>query len=413
MNNEVDITPLVDTGYVQEVIQEGRNAVFQNGRLAYIILDIDKPSKTFFDLRSVFNASTGEGGKDLKIMFMNSVVPWQLNGKRVGIVGEYPSGEPFTVTGATNQASSSLIDFIFPQGLFQEAGIYKFQFVISDDGGNIATSHYCFFQVTQSAMSMALDWNNGVNPYDNDYLEWKKKVENEVTNLSSTIGTLQSTVDTFTSNVNTVTDNAWNKKLGQENTWTAKQHFDGGLTANDLGANSADIMNLTVEDWFDAKKDLTVEQALHVKGSVDLPSNVTFANPILQYESNSLAAGLFPCEGYWYADIAGGGKNNVACWGVNGVSGKYFSFRKFRYTARDGDTNSALMEIHADASIPTSAFGKPIIQFNNANLEGVDGTHFMFGGHELSFKASENALYCWGYAPGNSNNNECNDSTMV
>lgn len=413
MNNEVDITPLVDTGYVQEVIQEGRNAVFQNGRLAYIILDIDKPSKTFFDLRSVFNASTGEGGKDLKIMFMNSVVPWQLNGKRVGIVGEYPSGEPFTVTGATNQASSSLIDFIFPQGLFQEAGIYKFQFVISDDGGNIATSHYCFFQVTQSAMSMALDWNNGVNPYDNDYLEWKKKVEDEVTNLSSTIGTFQSTVDTYTKTVNTAVDNAWNKKLGQENTWTAEQHFDGGLTANDLGANNADITNLTVDEWFDAKKDLTVEQALHVKGSADLPSNVTFANPILQYESNNLAAGLFPCEGYWYADIAGSGKNNVACWGVNGVSGKYFSFRKFRYTARDGDTNSALMEIHADASIPTSAFGKPIIQFNNANLEGIDGTHFMFGGHELSFKASENALYCWGYAPGNSSDNGCNDSTMV
>lgn len=405
MNNEVDITPLVDTGYVQEVIQEGRNAVFQNGRLAYIILDIDKPSKTFFDLRSVFNASTGEGGKDLKVMFMNNAVQWQLNGKRVGIIGKYPSGEPFTVTGATNQASSSLIDFIFPQGLFQEAGIYKFQFVISDDGGNIATSHYCFFQVTQSAMSMALDWNNGVNPFDNDYLEWKKKVEDEVTNLSSTIGTLQSTVDTFTSNVNTVTDNAWNKKLSQENTWTSKQHFNGGITAD-----NADITNLTVEEWFDAKKDLTVEQALHVKGSADLPSNVTFANPILKYESNNLAAGLFPCEGYWFAHTDS--SKDVAAWFVNGVTGSYMSFRKFRYTARDGDSNSALMEIHSNCKIPSSAFGKPVVQFNNGGLEGIDQTPFVFGNHQLQFDVANNVLKCIGYADGVTND-WCIDARMI
>ena len=63
MNDEIDITPLIDTGYVQKVIQEGQNAVFKNGRLVYIILDVDKPGKFFFDLRTVFNASTGEGGK--------------------------------------------------------------------------------------------------------------------------------------------------------------------------------------------------------------------------------------------------------------------------------------------------------------------------------------------------------------
>ena len=75
MNNDVDITPLIDTGYVQKTIANGQNAVFKNGRLVYIILDVDKPGKFFFDLRTVFNASTGEGGKDLKIMFMNNAVP--------------------------------------------------------------------------------------------------------------------------------------------------------------------------------------------------------------------------------------------------------------------------------------------------------------------------------------------------
>ena len=83
MNNQIEIEPLVDAGYVQKTIANGQNAVFKNGRLVYIILDVDKPGKYFFDLRDVFNASTGEGGKDLKILFMNNNVPFDMNGKTV------------------------------------------------------------------------------------------------------------------------------------------------------------------------------------------------------------------------------------------------------------------------------------------------------------------------------------------
>ena len=386
------------------------NAVYLNGKLRYFNIDVDQPGKYFFDLTDAFNASVDEGNKAIPIRLNRGGEDINLNGYTISADGTYPDKQtPFHVGSSIISASPSYVRFNLPLGLFQAVGVYHFQFTFKNTStGEILKSPWQFFNVTQSATNMALDLGNGIEPFDSEYTEWKTKAENQIASLSSTVGTLQSTVDTYTKTVNTAVDNAWNKKLSQENTWTSKQHFNGGITAD-----NADITNLTVEEWFDAKKDLTVEQALHVKGNADLPSNVTFANPILKYESNNLAAGLFPCEGYWYADIAGGGKNNVACWGVNGVSGKYFSFRKFRYTARDGDTNSALMEIHADASIPTSAFGKPIIQFNNANLEGVDGTHFMFGGHELSFKASENALYCWGYAPGNSSDNGCNDSTMI
>lgn len=280
MNNDVDITPLIDTGYVQKVIQEGQNAVFKNGRLVYIILDVDKPGKFFFDLRTVFNASTGEGGKDLKIMFMNNAVPWQLNGKTISIDGAYPSGERFHVTGSENQANSSLIDFTFPLGLFQEAGIYKFQFEITDESGNLATSHYCFFQVTQNATLLAADFKNGVNPFDSDYTEWKNKVEQEINaltdklnNLNTSADKLEQLMNSYIAKAQQYVDAAWQKKLDTENTWTAKQHFNGGITFG----NNAQGDNLVVNTI--GTGDLTAT------GTVTLPNTTSFgdfkANQIL------------------------------------------------------------------------------------------------------------------------------------
>lgn len=280
MNNDVDITPLIDTGYVQKVIQEGQNAVFKNGRLVYIILDVDKPGKFFFDLRTVFNASTGEGGKDLKIMFMNNAVPWQLNGKTISIDGAYPSGERFHVTGSENQANSSLIDFTFPLGLFQEAGIYKFQFEITDESGNLATSHYCFFQVTQNATLLAADFKNGVNPFDSDYTEWKNKVEQEINaltdklnNLNTSADQLEQLMNNYIAKAQQYVDAAWQKKLDGENTWTGRQHFNGGITFG----NNAQGDNLVVNTI--GTGDLTAT------GTVTLPNTTSFgdfkANQIL------------------------------------------------------------------------------------------------------------------------------------
>lgn len=280
MDDQIDITPLIDTGYVQQTIANGQNAVFKNGRLVYIILDTDKPGKYFFDLRSVFNASTGEGGKDLKIMFMNNAVPWQLNGKTISIDGAYPSGERFHVTGSENQANSSLIDFTFPLGFFQEAGIYQFQFEITDESGNRATSHYCFFQVTQNATLLAADFKNGVNPFDSDYTEWKNKVEQEINTLTDKLNNLNTSADQLEQLMNNYiakaqqyVDAAWQKKLDTENTWTAKQHFNGGLTFS----NNAQGDNLVVNTI--GTGDLTAT------GTVTLPNTTSFgdfkANQIL------------------------------------------------------------------------------------------------------------------------------------
>lgn len=396
MNNDVDITPLIDTGYVQQTIANGQNAVFKNGRLVYIILDIDKPGKYFFDLRSVFNASTGEGGKDLKIMFMNNVVPYQLNGKTISIDGAYPSGERFHVTGSECQANSSLIDFTFPLGLFQEAGIYKFQFEISDESGNLATSHYCFFQVTQNATLLAADFKNGVNPFDSDYTEWKSEINKQMKALQDQLQTINNAADADQALLNSyinkaqsyveqATQDAVNKLLTTDNTWAGKQTFQGDVVANSVGANNVDAENMTID------------QSLTVKGGASLPASTTLNSDALKYENGNLAQGLFPCEGYWYASSS---SSCVSSSLLNGTTG-YIAVKKFHYTPRDRDAENSLFEIHMNCNIPTSAHGKPVVQFAG-DFTGIDQTPFAMGGHIFQFDGASKTLICNGFTQGDS-----------
>lgn len=350
MDDQIDITPLIDTGYVQKVIQEGQNAVFKNGRLVYIILDIDKPGKYFFDLRSVFNASTGEGGKDLKIMFMNNVVPYQLNGKTISIDGAYPSGERFHVTGSENQANSSLVDFTFPLGLFQEAGIYKFQFEISDESGNLATSHYCFFQVTQNATLLAADFKNGVNPFDSDYTEWKNKVEQEINaltdklnNLNTSADQLEQLMNNYIAKAQQYVDAAWQKKLDTENTWTAKQHFNGGITFG----NNAQGDNLVVNTI--GTGDLTAT------GTVTLPNTTSFGD----FKANQILNAVLVPGFSGMLMNATKNANDQSQWNKN-----WWLWASKVNIGVGVDYPCYIM--HFDLNLDTSDVGKPIATFNNS-----------------------------------------------
>ena len=350
MDDQIDITPLIDTGYVQKVIQEGQNAVFKNGRLVYIILDIDKPGKYFFDLRSVFNASTGEGGKDLKIMFMNNVVPYQLNGKTISIDGAYPSGERFHVTGSENQANSSLVDFTFPLGLFQEAGIYKFQFEISDESGNLATSHYCFFQVTQNATLLAADFKNGVNPFDSDYTEWKNQVEQEINaltdklnNLNTSADQLEQLMNSYIAKAQQYVDAAWQKKLDTENTWTAKQHFNGGITFG----NNAQGDNLVVNTI--GTGDLTAT------GTVTLPNTTSFGD----FKANQILNAVLVPGFSGMLMNATKNANDQSQWNKN-----WWLWASKVNIGVGVDYPCYIM--HFDLNLDTSDVGKPIATFNNS-----------------------------------------------
>ena len=214
-------------------------ATVKNGRVAYIDLDINKPGKFFYDLTDVFNATTGEAEKELSLRILRSGQPVPLNNYKVQVDGQYPSGEDFHVTGANLQSNSPVTTFIFPLGLFQEVGEYPFQFTVTNtSAGDKETSHWCLFNVTQSATTLGIDWANGVNPYDSDYAKWKQEViqyhQQEIdylTGLNESASKIQKQLDSVDSNINNTIDTGWQDKLNGDNTWTGKQTFNGDLTA--------------------------------------------------------------------------------------------------------------------------------------------------------------------------------------
>lgn len=366
-----------------------------NGRLLYVRLDIDKPMNTYLDLRQWFNATQGDQDNVLPIMIFQNGMPMNLNGYTVQIQGMYPDGEtPFVISASGTGSGSGMYNFHFPAGVFQVMGRYTFQFKFSN-GTSTLTSKVCFFDVEPDMLTMAYNFNDGVNPYDNQYQQWKSMVEQQVNALQGTVNSIQDAAKSglaalqgYQSTASGLVDKALSDvpKLDGNNTFNGSNTFTG----------SADINALTVEGPFNANNGLTVNKGLTVKDWANLPANTTFNAPVLKYENGNLSAGLFPCEGYWFATSSA---QSIGCSFVNGVTG-YMSFKKFHYTPRDGDSEWGLMEIHMNAEIPTSAFGKPVVQFSNLALDGMDQTPFIMGGHVFIFDVGSSTLKCNGYATG-------------
>lgn len=381
------------------------------GRIQSIKLDMTKAQNTFVDLRSVFNANQVDGKVLMPVSLYQYGQPFNLSGWTGEIHGLYPDKKTTFVLNTAGGNTGTIYNFLWDTGVFQTTGKYTFQFVFKNaTTGETVSSKWCFFEVEPDILSMAVNFPEGIEPYDNEYQAWKSKIEAEITQLQTQITNAQDSLKTITGtatntlgvlqdyekNAQGYVNTAMTAKFGTENHWTAKQHFDDDADANNFEANTASISNLTITGWFDAKEDLTVEQGLHVKGTADLPSSVTYNNSILKQENGNLAAGLFPCEGYWYATS---GNNAVHSSMLNGVTG-YISFKKFHYTPRDGDIEWGLMEIHMNCDIPTSAFGKPIVQFGQDNIDGIDQTPFIMGGHIFEFDIQSATLICNGYATG-------------
>lgn len=356
MNNDVQILPLIDAGYSRIAVDENnvQNAFFKGGRLVYLILDINKPGKYFFDLTPIFNASTGEGGKTLPILFMANNTTFNLNNKSIQIHGWYPSGVDFHVTGAAKQAQPSIINFNFPQGLFQEAGVYKFQFEIFDQSGNCATSHYCFFQVTPNAVSMAFDWNNGVNPYDSDYMNWKSEVDKQIQTVLEQLKSvntaadadqalLNSYINKAQSYVETATQDAINKLLSSENVWTSKQHFNNGLTFSNNAQGDTLVAN-TVDTG-----DLTAT------GTVTLPNTTSFGD----FKANQILNAVLVPGFSGMLMNATKNANDQGQWNKN-----WWLWASKVNIGVGVDYPCYIM--HFDLTLDTSDVGKPIATFNNS-----------------------------------------------
>lgn len=218
------------------------NASVVNGKLRYIILDVDKPQKIFYDLQNIFNATVGEKQKILPIQFQRSGEPIPLNNIQVSMDGTYPSGLSFHVVGSVMETNSPIVQFVMLDGMFQEVGDYVFTFSIQNTAtGALETSHNCFFSVGQNINSLAIDWNNGVNPYDSEYAEWKAQTEAQINqmqsslnNFSNQVTNFQNLITDYTKTVNDAVNTAWNNKLSSNNTFTGSNAFNGGLTASSI-----------------------------------------------------------------------------------------------------------------------------------------------------------------------------------
>ncbi|WP_283580305.1 BppU family phage baseplate upper protein [Ligilactobacillus aviarius] len=236
------------------------------GRIQSIKLDMTKAQNTFVDLRSVFNANQVDGKVLMPVSLYQYGQPFNLSGWTGEIHGLYPDKKTTFVLNTAGGNTGTIYNFLWDTGVFQTTGKYTFQFVFKNaTTGETVSSKWCFFEVEPDILSMAVNFPEGIEPYDNEYQAWKSKVEAEINQLQGQINTAQDSLKTITGtatntlsvlqdyekNAQGFVDTAMTAKFGDENTWTGKQHFNGGLTFSNnaqgdtLVANTVDTGDLT------------------------------------------------------------------------------------------------------------------------------------------------------------------------
>lgn len=236
------------------------------GRIQSIKLDMTKAQNTFVDLRSVFNANQVDGKVLMPVSLYQYGQPFNLSGWTGEIHGLYPDKKTAFVLNTAGGNTGTIYNFLWDTGVFQTTGKYTFQFVFKNaTTGETVSSKWCFFEVEPDILSMAVNFPEGIEPYDNEYQAWKSKVETEINQLQGQINTAQDSLKTITGtatdtlsvlqdyekNAQGFVDTAMTAKFGDENTWTGKQHFNGGITfgnnaqGDTLIANTVDTGDLT------------------------------------------------------------------------------------------------------------------------------------------------------------------------
>lgn len=366
------------------------NAVYKNGKLQYFKIDVDQPGKYFFDLTDAFNASVDEANKTIPLQFVRGGGFLQLNGFTVSMDGVYPDKvNEFHVTGTNNGSSPAFIEFNMPLGMFQAVGQYTFQFTITNNNtGEILKSPFQFFDVTQSATNLAIDLNNGIEPYDSEYTAWKKKVEvqinqlaDELNNLDKAATQLKGLMNQYVSEAEGYVESAFTKYLQQENTWTGKQHFNGGLT---FGNNAQG--DTLVANEVDAQRIKFQVPELSDYG-YDLESGILVRNGVLTAATQNGSTGMSLLNGVTTNESGQG----------------YIEFETFTGRGYEG------VCVRANCQIPQSAVGKPVVQLPaNSGLQQINQTPFRLGDYVMRFDWSSNTLMCLGYMSGsNQGNNIC------
>ena len=336
---------------------ESGNAVYKNGKLQYFKIDIDQPGKYFFDLTDAFNATVDESNKIIPLQFVRGGQPLQLNGFQISMVGKYPDMiTGFSVTGKLNTSSPAFVNFALPLGMFQAVGPYRFQFTITNSNtGEVLKSPYQFFNVTESATNLAIDLNKGIEPYDSEYQNWKAKVEAEINselktlnNLSESADQLKALMNQYVSDAEGYVESQFTKCLQKENTWTNKQHFNGGITFSDNAQGDTLIAN-TVDTG-----DLTAT------GNVKLP-NTTLVN------------GEFELGNVLRLDksVNGGTTTFLNATKVANASGQNWLWGE-RYNKELDRTNNPHFYLYMAFALDCGDVGKPFAQFASGFFKGCN-----------------------------------------
>ena len=267
--------------YQEKDTTQSQYVKITNGKLQFIIIDIDKPNKVFFDLTKVFNASTGEGQKILPIQFVRGgKVITDMTCYSISIDAYPDNSTPFHAQGELmTSVIGAFINFPLPLGLFQAVGVYSFQFTITKTStGDKETSHFMFFNVTQSSVSLAESWNSDIQPFDNQYQKWLSGVENQINTLMQQESTLGQSLDDikkiatgYLSNVqgavNSAAQQFMNQILNQSNIWSNSQEFNGGTIVNgwNLGQALHEIRTETVQSLLNNTSNLNDQSQLENK----------------------------------------------------------------------------------------------------------------------------------------------------
>ena len=276
--DNADITAIMPEENIYKVAYPSTVKIV-NGQLVYIMLDISKPVNTFLDLRQYFNGGQGDHGNVLPLMFAQNGRPLNTAGYTVKMRGAYPDGTAFELTADQSGSGNAIFNFNFLPGFFQTVGRYTFQIEL-DNGTNKLSSKVCFFDVEPNLLSVAMDFVDGVSPFDNEYEEWKAKVEREINQLEEEIATLMATasdckalLNQYLKQAQEFVDAAVAKalkdvpKLDGNNTFTGTNTFNGNVRGKNITADNFNG-NFTGGNLNG--------NALNILGSAKLPEDTSF-----------------------------------------------------------------------------------------------------------------------------------------
>lgn len=142
----------------------------------YVVLDLEKPTKTLVDLTKNFQGRVGDSRAYCKLWIKSNGLPYDLtkDGRTVGFSGVDPSGDKWTAVGwaAADQlgdnAQAGRITYYFPAGMFRVEGDWDKDstfFYVDDEKTDM---HVSTINVWLHIMSNQVEMGINATPYKTD-----------------------------------------------------------------------------------------------------------------------------------------------------------------------------------------------------------------------------------------------------